>query len=273
VKGLIISFVPAFLMSLAATAIVLFFLGGNTEEDLKLGWQRVGVLTAQRSFVAGEAVSEQGFDETWLPQRFVTESCVRPADAALIRGRTVTAVVRAGEVLTWAAFTQRPSHKPIEACTRAIAADSETAAIEARDRAVEAFAEQAALDGGTTHAPAATAQLPGPPAGDGDVEVLAPTEVILAGQTLRADALHPVKIPRSFFVASMVRADELHAVEGARLLAPSAAGEPLEWQYLDDPERPATLGACVLQATDGAAKARQAAAAERATAFFAEHEP
>jgi hypothetical protein len=267
-KGLIISFIPAFLMSLAATAIVLFFLGGSSEEDPKLGWQRVGVLVAQRSFVAGEAVTEQGFAETALPQRFVTDSCVRPADAALIKGRPVTAVVRSGEVLTWAAFTQRPSRKPVDACKKAIATDAEAAAGEARDTAVEAFAEHAALDAGT---PAAA--LPGPPAGDADIELLVPNGIVQAGEILHADALHTVKIPRAFFVASMVRADELHVIDGARVLAPSAAGEPLEWQYLDDPAHASSLGACVHTATESLAKARQKAAAERATAWFEEHEP
>jgi Flp pilus assembly protein CpaB len=267
-KGLIIAFIPAFVMSLAATAIVLFFLGGSSEDDPKLGWQRVGVLTAQRSFVGGEAVTEQGFAETALPQRFVTDSCVRPADAALIKGRPVTAVVRAGEVLTWAAFTQRPSRKPVDACKKAIATEAEAAAGEARDRAVEAFAEHAALDAGGS-----PGVLPGPPAGDGDVEILAPNGILQAGEVLHADALHTVKIPRAFFVASMVRADELHAVEGARMLAPSAAGEPLEWQYLDDPAHASTLGGCMHTATQSLSLARQKSAAERATAWFEEHEP
>jgi hypothetical protein len=138
---------------------------------------------------------------------------------------------------------------------------------EAHGRAVEE-AIRAFLASGAG-APGAPRPLPpfkfGP---DGTAPVLVLTQAVVEGGRIPREALAVRRMPRALVTRSVVPEDALKDVADALALVPLEAGDTLRWQFLDDPERPRSMGACVRQASSVADQQVAGVARERARAFF-----
>lgn len=254
--GLVVSF--SVIGLLAARAIP------KKIQDARSGWEPKPVLTLMRDIPMGEKLQEGDLAELRLPEQYVSESFILPADQHAVIGRAATLPLQKEEALSWSAFSQQETQQQVRDCVANARAAYAAAGEQAREVAVAAFEQHSG--------PLPTTPPPPVPAFKFDAKGLTPVVVVTRevkeGERIPASALELRKMPRALVTPSVVPGDALQSVAGALAVVPMQPGDTVRWQFLDDPEQPRTTGACVLQTASAVDSARAAMARERAEAFF-----
>lgn len=232
--------------------------------DARYGWELQPTLTLTRDVAAGEKLGDGDLAEVRLPEQFVPDSFIPPADRRAVVGRAVTLAMVKGDVLTWSMFSQQETREQVRACVADGRAAFEEAGERARDAAIQPFAQR--------NTPPPTSPPPPVPAFKFDAKGLTPVVVVTRevkeGDRIPASALELRRMPRALVTPSVVPGDALESVVGALAVVGMQPGDTLRWQWLDDPEQPRSTGACVLQAAAATDQERAAVARARAEAFF-----
>lgn len=228
------------------------------------GWALQPILILSRDVAAGEKLADEDLSEIRIPEQFIPESFVQPADRRAVVGRAVTLGMVKGDVLAWPAFAQQASREQVRACL----ADGRTAFKEAGERARDAVIQSFAQRSGSPP----TSPPPPIPAFKFDAKGLTPvvvvTQEVKEGTRIPSSALEVRRMPRALVTPSVVPGDALESVAGALAVVPMQPGDPLRWQFLDDPEQPRSTAACQVQAASARDKARADVARARAETFF-----
>ncbi|MCY1075588.1 SAF domain-containing protein [Archangium lansingense] len=233
-------------------------------EDARYGWALKPILTLTREVAVGEKLTDEDLTEIRIPEKFILESFVQPADRRAVVGRAVTLGMVKGDVLAWSAFSQQDSRERVRACIADGRTAYQEAGARARDAAIQDFSQRSGLPPSSPPPPV--------PAFKFDAKGLTPvvvvTQQVKEGDRIPASALEVRRMPRALVTPSLVSGDALEAVAGAVAVVPMEPGDTLRWQFLDDPEQPRSTGACQLQVSSAADKARANVARARAEAFF-----
>lgn len=254
--GLLVSFAGIGLFSARVTSKKL--------QEARAGWKLEPILTLARAIPEGEKLTDEDLVEIRIPEQYVPESFVLPADRRAIVGRPATLAMEKGDPLNWSSFSRQETRARVRDCVADGRAAYTEAGDRARDAAIQPFAQR--------NASPPTSPPPPVPAFQFDAKGLAPVVVVTRevkeGERIPASALELRKMPRALVTPSLVPGEALASVAGALAVVPMQPGDTLRWQFLDDPEQPRTLGACVLQATSAVDSEHAAVARARAEAFF-----
>lgn len=128
-----------------AEAAGVFFLSQKHVRDAKRGWNLEPVLRATHALERGAMLSRADFEVGSLPEQFVTESVVKPADLGVALDRPLQLPMAKGDWLTRAHLTPVGNVSCV-AMLKAAAAQSHH---EEDPSVVKLIALVSALDGGT----------------------------------------------------------------------------------------------------------------------------
>jgi Flp pilus assembly protein CpaB len=232
-------------------------------QDARYGWELKPTLTLTRDVAAGEKLGEGDLAEVLIPEQYIPDSSVQPADRRAVVGRAVTLAMVKGDVLSWSMFSQQETRAQVRACITDARTAYEEAGGRAREAVIQTFAQRSSPP---------TSPPPPVPAFKFDAKGLTPvvvvTQQVKEGERIPASALELRRMPRALVTPSVVPGEALEAVAGALAVVSLQPGDALRWQWLDDPEQPRSTGACVVQAASASDQERAAVARERAEAFF-----
>ncbi|HEY0093517.1 MAG TPA: SAF domain-containing protein, partial [Archangium sp.] len=132
------SFLLGLLIGLAVSVAGVGVLAARTipkrMAEAREGWALKPLLTLSRDVGAGEKLGDEDLTEIRIPEQFIPESAVQPADRRAVVGRAVTLGMVKGDVLVWPMFSQQEARAQVRACV----ADARTAYQEAGTRARDA---------------------------------------------------------------------------------------------------------------------------------------
>ncbi len=259
--GLLIGLV----VSLAGVGLVAARTIPKKMQAAREGWEPQPILTLTRDVDAGAKLEDGDLAELRVPSQFIPASAVQPADRLAVTGRALTLGMVKGDVLSWPLFSQQESRAQVRACVADARTAFQEAGVLARDAAIQAFVERGGPPPPSPSLPVLSFQFD---AKGKTTPVVVVTQEVKEGDRIPASALELRRIPYALVTPSLVPGESLKDVVGALAVVAMQPGDPLRWQFLDDPEQPRSIGSCQLQAASAADKARADVARARAEAFF-----
>lgn len=223
------------------------------------GWALKPSLLLTHDVASGHVLTEADLTEVSLPEQFLTDTWVAGPERSLVLGKAVTVAVEKGAPLLWTSFA-RYHPEQVSACIAAVRPEFQ----QVLDRT---HAEH--LASLSREAPPAQDVPPLQFDADRQALVLVATAEVKEGARIEASAFEARKMPRALVTASLVPAEALKSVTGAVAVVALDVGEPLRWQFLDDPKQPRSVVQCAAQ-LDAAQQKDAPVLQQRVQAFFTE---
>jgi Flp pilus assembly protein CpaB len=260
-KAVLVSIVSGGLVGVLAVTLFAVPALSEKKDVVRAGWTPRQVLVVTRDVSQGESLSADMFKQSDLPEQFTSDSFVPADDQAIVVGTKVSLPLMAGDVLSWSAFIDQARRAAVTECIGHIRQGVTEAGARAEADALARFQQQ-------------LKKLPSPPALHSPTSTEGHVLIVVAGADIREGALLSEeqlagrRVPKELVTRSHVRATDLAALVGARLLVPLQAGDPLMWQVLDDPDAPQSSLGCVNEIKKAREEARARSSSEAATAFL-----
>ncbi|HYI00657.1 SAF domain-containing protein [Hyalangium sp.] len=217
------------------------------------------VLVLARDVKAGQVLTNKDLKQVSLHAEHTINSAVPVTDRKLVVGRRLSKVLQAGDPLLWAAFADNTA---TDECFKTLQPKVKAAGVAARDAEIARFQKQS----GAALPKPERAPVPKVDA-KGHADILMVTADVPEGAVLDESMLKARRFPDALVTASLIPAEQLRDIVGARTLVPLQAKDPLMWQMLDDAARPRQEGSCVLAAAAALNTAREQATREGTAAF------
>jgi Flp pilus assembly protein CpaB len=217
-------------MAIGATicAMLLAVVGGiatrKTALDGRRGWNLLPVVVAAADLPEGEVLTAGKVSQRSFPEQFVGPSNVKPDEVKVLFNRKVSVPVQAGDPLLWTMFIEVDGAKQVDDCLKQIHPAVEQAHSEAAKNAVNDFKPE--------H-PKPSPQPKSTPDAEGNVQVVAASDDLKEGDTLRHSDLKVVAMHQSLMTDSVVPASALAKLSGLKVQVPLSAGEVVLWQQID----------------------------------------
>jgi Flp pilus assembly protein CpaB len=245
------------LLGVALSGALVFSVGVKRVAEARRGWQLVPIVVSAADLKAGDVVTMETLSQRSIPERFASPSMVRPDEAELIMGRSLTMPLQAGDPVLWASVVDPPWASAFSSCVTSVKPTVDARAAEVELPRVDAV-----------KANARSFEGPPPPLdvpADGRVVVVRRT--LHEGEVLAEADLSVVTVPEALRVGSLVPANEKALVVGSRLLVELEPGDLLRWQMLDDFEAPSSVAGCEVMVGVDVAAARKETARAAAKAW------